>query len=212
MKYILFIAAIILISILGYYLGQKFYQEKLSTNETTSQPLIAPLITEKTFSTFQPTVIIPSLPITDKTTINKAQANKTESETIQNKNTQNKTIQNETTQSETTIQSETTENKTIKNETTQNETIQNETTQANDNSMQSGTFYIQLGSFNSIENANSLKNQLKELGIEAKIEKIIQGNNETYRVVIGPYQSEEEALKESNKLKRIGFDNIVKSY
>ncbi|MFN4220527.1 MAG: SPOR domain-containing protein [bacterium] len=221
MKYLALILIIIIVSILGYFAGQYFYKEKINVTKDTSKPLISPLIEEKkyienTINT-QPLIIIPTT--IENKTIKKEKTKQTMQTTIQNtlQTTTETTIQNDTETNEKTELTEDTKlTKNIKENTKENtnentnENI-NETTNEYQES-NTGLYYIQVGSFSSLENAELVKKQLESLGLNPKIEQVISGNNVVYRVIIGNYKTQEEALEESNKLKRMGFDNIVKNY
>jgi cell division protein FtsN len=75
---------------------------------------------------------------------------------------------------------------------------------------QESKFYLQLGSFNSQENANDFINKSKYKNIE-----IIEANlkNKTlYRAVVGPYQNRKIALNEMQKIKRSGQEVVIIKY
>lgn len=215
MRYILIILAIVLASVLGYYAGKYFYKEKINTtNDTNSKPLIAPLIEEKTFTTNinnqKPFVLVPQVDKekqskTEK--VNQTTINRTEESVTEKSTTGSKEKQYDTQDNSTEVNSEqTTIEKKIEDKGSENE---NQTT-VQENVQES--YYIQVGSFTSLENAENIKEQLVSLGLQPKIEKIITGGNTIYRVVLGPYKNQEEVQLESDKLKRIGYDNVIRSY
>ncbi|MCS7244314.1 MAG: SPOR domain-containing protein [Candidatus Calescibacterium sp.] len=224
MKYVILLILIVAVSAIGYYAGQYFYKEKISTAKDVEKPLISPLIEEKKYNTFpnnnQPSIIIPS--IEKKETIK----NKDDKTTVKSP-TNTSTIINTTTTITTDITT-TTENinqereqqekEEITNKKITEENTQKDNGEATDNNKENteknteSLYYIQLGSFLSIDNAQSTKNQLESIGLNPKIEQIITGGNTIYRVVIGPYRTEDEALQESNKLKKMGFDNVIRVY
>ncbi len=220
MRYILIILAIVLASVLGYYAGKYFYKEKINTtNDTNSKPLIAPLIEEKTFTTNsdsqKPFVLVPQVDKekqsktekVNQTTINQTKNTITEKNTTQNNTTESKEDQYDTQSNSTEVNSEEiNKEKKVEDKDSKNE---NQTT-VEENVHES--YYIQVGSFTSLENAESIKEQLVSIGLQPKIEKIITGGNSIYRVVLGPYKTQEEVQLESDKLKRMGYDNVIRSY
>lgn len=221
MRYLYLLLIVVIVSILGYYTGQYFYKQKINTTQSTSKPLILPLIEEKKHAEnipdSQPLIIIPTttesntLNKDNKTTPNEYKKNTTKKEF--NMQTTTQTAIQTTTQIKEDEKTELPENTYLAENTNKpqneekNETNDNEPLESN-----SGLYYIQVGSFSSLENAQSVKKQLESLGLNPKIEQIISGNTVIYRVIIGNYKTQEEAIEESNKLKRIGFDNIVKNY
>ncbi len=227
MKYIFIILLIILASALGYYSGQLFYKEKIniSTNDSTSKPLISPLIEEKKFTLnvqkTEPVVIVPE--VKDES-LSKDKNIKT---TTILKNTTSTTSTTLTTSPLTEFQTTSTtienskENNQIENNENQDKILNEDKNPNEDKTLnqitttdqenQNYIYYIQVGAYLSIENAQSVKKELENLGLNPKIEKVITGGNIIYRIIIGYYKTEEEANQESNKLKRLGFDNIVRS-
>lgn len=212
MKYLYLLVIVIIISVVGYYAGQYFYKEKVNISQNTSKPLILPLIEEKKYventTNPQPLVIVPT-------------TNNPSNENNKNESNKNDSIKGNIKKDQTTIQNtiETAE----KTETQKTEYQSQEKNNPEDNNQKEtqnkeypeaepGLYYIQVGSFLSLENAQSVKKQLESLGLNPKIEEVINGNSLVYRVIIGNYKTQEEAMEESNKLKRMGFDNIVKNY
>ncbi len=214
MRYILIILAVVLASVLGYYAGKYFYKEKINTtNDTNSKPLIAPLIEEKTFTTNsdsqKPFVLVPQVDKekqSETEKVNQTTINQTKN-TITEKNTTNTTESKEDD-----TQSNSTE---VNSQEINKEKEDNNSKDENQNTFQENvqeSYYIQVGSFTSLENAESIKEQLVSIGLQPKIEKIITGGNTIYRVILGPYKTQEEVQLESNKLKRLGYDNVIRSY
>lgn len=72
---------------------------------------------------------------------------------------------------------------------------------------------VQLGSFSSEENAQSLNKQLREHKYPAFVEPLIQGNKAIYRVRVGPElrRSNAEKLQQEIK-KKLGVDGILVKY
>lgn len=71
------------------------------------------------------------------------------------------------------------------------------------------TYFIQAGSFKSIEKAEILLVELKLLGFEPFIKSIINKNNEKfYRVQLGPYDFKKMS-NERNKLFKNNFESII---
>ncbi|MCX7972856.1 MAG: SPOR domain-containing protein [bacterium] len=224
MKYIVLILLIIAASAIGYYAGQNFYKEKISPTKETEKPLISPLIEEKTYNTFsennQPSIVIPHLQREEK---NKKSISENDNNNSLIPNTTITTIKT-TTKKEESISSEHNEKEIEENTSNTNhqetkkesnsESVIPETKQENNekNLNIDGLYYIQLGSFSSIDNAKAMKTQLESIGLEPKVEQIIIEEKSIYRVIIGPYRTEEEAIEESNKLKKMGIDNVVKNY
>lgn len=232
MKYLILIAVLILVSVIGYFAGQYFYNEKISSNnQTQSNPLIHPLIEEKKYTTIEnltPSILVPQIKQHNNSKDqsknqpkNQETNQQTNQETNQKENQEPKETNQETNQ-ETSQETNQETNQETSQETSQqinpkitkqnqeiNQEINEKTTFKES---QNGSYYIQLGSYSTIENAENIKSQLEQIGLQPKIEKIIKNEIIIYRVIIGPYNSEEEANQESIKLKKLGFDNIVKTY
>ncbi len=72
---------------------------------------------------------------------------------------------------------------------------------------------VQLGSFSSKENAESLNKRLKEAGFRSFVEPLQQNNSTNYRVRVGPEIKPHEAQKIKNKLnKSMDMKGIVVEY
>lgn len=218
MRYILIILAVVLASVLGYYAGKYFYKEKINTtNDTNSKPLIAPLIEEKPFTTNsdsqKPFVLVPQVDKekqSETEKVNQTTINQTKN-TITEKNTTNTTESKEDQYDTQSNSTEVNSEEINKEKKVEDKDSKNE----NQNTFQENvqeSYYIQVGSFTSLENAESIKEQLVSIGLQPKIEKIITGGNTIYRVILGPYKTQEEVQLESNKLKRLGYDNVIRSY
>lgn len=228
MRYLAIITIIIVASVLGYYAGQYFYKEKTISQNETFKPLISPLIEEKKYDTTlentKPLVIIPSIQKNNEegNQVNNIQ-NKQTSDTIQNsKNHQTTVIVTRNNNSSETVgttnnySNETFDstNKTADSITPEGTTLKSLDTTNSTSSLDNkdGQYYIQIGSFSSLENAQLIKNQLESIGLNPTIEQIISGGTTVYRVIIGYYKTEKDALEDSIKLKKMGFDNVIKSY
>ena len=62
------------------------------------------------------------------------------------------------------------------------------------------TIILQVGSFQSVTDADSLKAQLALLGLEAKIEAAEVNNDTWHRVLLGPYGNNSELSRTKNQL------------
>jgi len=71
-------------------------------------------------------------------------------------------------------------------------------------------FYLQVGAFSSSENATQLQGKLSHAAIDAiRIQHAKKGNNQLYKVQVGPLHSEQQAKQENEKLAQIGISNAV---
>ena len=68
------------------------------------------------------------------------------------------------------------------------------------NKVASETVILQVGSFQSVTDADSLKAQLAFLGLEAKIESAEVNNDTWHRVLLGPYADNGELSRTKNQL------------
>ena len=68
------------------------------------------------------------------------------------------------------------------------------------------TVILQVGSFQSVTDADSLKAQLALLGLEAKIESAQVNNDTWHRVLLGPYGDNSELSRAKNQL----IENSIK--
>ena len=68
------------------------------------------------------------------------------------------------------------------------------------NKVASETVILQVGSFQSVTDADSLKAQLAFLGLEAKIESAEVNNDNWHRVLLGPYADNGELSRTKNQL------------
>lgn len=89
------------------------------------------------------------------------------------------------------------------------EEIERKIYQLSENSQQP-MFYLQVGAFSSSENAAHLQGKLllTEI-ISTRIQHAKNGNNELYKVQVGPLYSEQQAKQENEKLVKIGFRNTL---
>lgn len=72
---------------------------------------------------------------------------------------------------------------------------------------------VQLGSFSSEENANSLSLRLRQAGYAAFVEPVGEGGNQAYRVRVGPELLKSDAQALSDRLKaNMHLDGIVLNY
>ena len=62
------------------------------------------------------------------------------------------------------------------------------------------TIILQVGSFQSVTDADSLKARLAFLGLEAKIESAEVNNDTWHRVLLGPYADNGELSRTKNQL------------
>ncbi len=71
-------------------------------------------------------------------------------------------------------------------------------------------FYLQVGAFSNSENAAHLQGKLSLAEIiPTRIQHAKNGNNELYKVQVGPLHSEQQAKQENEKLVQIGFSNTL---
>ena len=68
---------------------------------------------------------------------------------------------------------------------------------------------LQLGSFRSIGDAETLKAQVAFTGLSSHIQSVEINNSKWHRVVIGPYKSSRKADVDRRKLENSGFNPIV---
>ena len=74
-----------------------------------------------------------------------------------------------------------------------------------------GQSILQVGSFQSVEEADSLKAQLAFLGLEAKIKSAVVNNETWHRVELGPFASETGLSKAKNLLIENRIDYMQRS-
>ena len=72
-----------------------------------------------------------------------------------------------------------------------------------------GTFIIQVGSFRTPQQADTLKARLALLGIESSVQKVTQSGGVWYRVKSGPYTSFRTVDKLQNRLHHNRIDSIA---
>ncbi len=68
---------------------------------------------------------------------------------------------------------------------------------------------IQAGAFVNAQQAETQRNNLAKIGINAKVYRATTAKGEVYRVRIGPFASNEEARRTLDKVKANGFDGIL---
>ena len=72
------------------------------------------------------------------------------------------------------------------------------------------TFLLQVGSFKSNSDADSLRARLLLLNLNAKIEKVSPRKNETWhRVIVGPFSDRSELADARGKLASNGIDSLL---
>lgn len=72
------------------------------------------------------------------------------------------------------------------------------------------TFLLQVGSFKSNSDADSLRARLLLLNLNAKIEKVSPRKNETWhRVIVGPFNDRSELANARGKLASNGIDSLL---
>lgn len=72
------------------------------------------------------------------------------------------------------------------------------------------TFLLQVGSFKSNSDADSLRARLLLLNLNAKIEKVSPRKNETWhRVIVGPFSDRSELANARGKLASNGIDSLL---
>jgi rare lipoprotein A len=67
-------------------------------------------------------------------------------------------------------------------------------------------YYVQIGAFSNLENAQSLLERTDELGMRAYVEK----DGDTHRVVVGPYTSFSHASSAQRELERAGIEGFLR--
>lgn len=72
-----------------------------------------------------------------------------------------------------------------------------------------GTFIIQIGSFRSYKQADTLKARIAMLGIESVVQTVNQNGSIWHRVKSGPYTSFRQVDKIQNRLNHNNFDSIA---
>jgi cell division protein FtsN len=71
------------------------------------------------------------------------------------------------------------------------------------------TYFVQVGAFRTVEDAESQRAKLSLAGIETKISEREQAGRTVYRVRTGPYDNREEADKAKAKLDGLGIDTAL---
>lgn len=69
--------------------------------------------------------------------------------------------------------------------------------------------YLQVGAFQSAQQADNLKARLALVGVEARIQSKDTGNGVLYRVRVGPFASQEELNHMRSQLKQNGIDSTI---
>ena len=75
---------------------------------------------------------------------------------------------------------------------------------------QPGTYFLQVGSFSSANQADRFKAELALLGLETSIQKVTINNKDTYhRVRVGPYRDLDELNETRRLLKKQGIEGAL---
>ncbi len=70
-------------------------------------------------------------------------------------------------------------------------------------------YFVQLGAFRSMEDAEAQRAKLSLTGVETKITEREQSGRMVYRVRTGPYDTKDEAEKNKDKLEKAGLDTAL---
>lgn len=70
-------------------------------------------------------------------------------------------------------------------------------------------YFVQLGAFRSMEDAEAQRAKLSLTGVETKITEREQSGRMVYRVRTGPYDTKDEAEKHKDKLEKSGLDTAL---
>lgn len=71
------------------------------------------------------------------------------------------------------------------------------------------TYFVQVGAFNSVEDAESHRAKLSLSGIETKISEREQSGRIVYRVRVGPFDKKEDGERTKEKLDKAGLDTAL---
>lgn len=82
---------------------------------------------------------------------------------------------------------------------------QPQSAQATDNEQ----LFLQVGSFRSAQEAERRRTQIKNLGLDAKVEEVIANSDTWYRVQAGPFTSREQLSKAREQLKAAGIESLL---
>ncbi len=70
-------------------------------------------------------------------------------------------------------------------------------------------YYVQVGAFNTVEDAESHRAKLSLSGIETKISEREQSGRTVYRVRVGPFDKKEEGERAKERLEKAGLDTAL---
>ena len=70
-------------------------------------------------------------------------------------------------------------------------------------------YYVQVGAFRSMDDAQSQRAKLSLTGIEAVVTEREQGGRPIYRVRVGPFEKIEDAERSKDKLDKTGTDTVL---
>lgn len=70
-------------------------------------------------------------------------------------------------------------------------------------------YYVQVGAFRSMDDAQSQRAKLSLTGIEAAVTEREQGGRPIYRVRVGPFEKIEDAERSKDKLDKTGTDTVL---
>lgn len=71
------------------------------------------------------------------------------------------------------------------------------------------SYYVQVGAFRSMDDAQSQRAKLSLTGVEAAVTEREQGGRPIYRVRVGPFEKIEEAERAKDKLDKSGTDTVL---
>ena len=71
------------------------------------------------------------------------------------------------------------------------------------------TYYVQVGAFRAMDDAQSQRAKLSLTGVEAAVTEREQGGRPIYRVRVGPFEKIEEAERTKDKLDKAGADTVL---
>lgn len=71
------------------------------------------------------------------------------------------------------------------------------------------SYYVQVGAFRSVDDAQSQRAKLSLTGIEAAVTEREQGGRPIFRVRVGPFEKIEDAERTKDKLDKTGADSVL---
>lgn len=70
-------------------------------------------------------------------------------------------------------------------------------------------YFVQVGAYRSMEDAQSQRAKLSLAGVESKVTERDQSGNTIYRVRVGPFEKKEDAERNKEKLEKAGLDTSL---